>query len=154
MAEDSKADGTATSVLVLALATLLGIPLVAYLWETVNQLLNGLVDGGRLALSVPGGLLLLALLYAAGRAFSRMAAPRPAGATSGAEARAARGAEAGAAPGAEAGAAQEAGAAPDAGTGGAAEAEPNVAGALLLSSLVLMFIFGVWLMMYVFLLGR
>lgn len=34
------------------------------------------------------------------------------------------------------------------------EEEPNVAGTLLLSSIVIMFIFGVWLMMYVTLLNR
>lgn len=50
-------DRPATSQARLAVAILfivvIGIPLMAYLWETVNRLLAGVVDPVRLAIAVP-----------------------------------------------------------------------------------------------------
>jgi UPF0716 family protein affecting phage T7 exclusion len=41
---------------------LIGTPLVAYLWDTLNRLMAGHVEGPRLALAVVAGLLLAGLL--------------------------------------------------------------------------------------------
>ncbi|HLU26775.1 MAG TPA: hypothetical protein VKZ58_13810 [Longimicrobiales bacterium] len=48
------------------------IPLVSYLWETVNQLLSGHVDAGRLVISVPLLVLFLACLALIGRSLQRL----------------------------------------------------------------------------------
>lgn len=55
----------------IALFVLAGFPLVAYLWETLNQLLGGEVHPGRLALSLPVTLLLAAVLVLLSRAVGR-----------------------------------------------------------------------------------
>ena len=47
---------------------LLGTPLVAYLWETVNRLLAGVFDAPRLLISVPALVLLLVLFRFMARA--------------------------------------------------------------------------------------
>lgn len=49
-------------VLGIALFVLLGTPLVAYLWETVNQLLSGIVDPMRLLITVPAALIFYFML--------------------------------------------------------------------------------------------
>ena len=51
----------------MALFVVLGIPLVGYLWETLNELLAGHVDGTRLLISLPVLALLGALLAWLGR---------------------------------------------------------------------------------------
>ena len=61
--------------LALAAIILAGIPLLAYIWGTLNELLAGHVDGRRILLSLPLGLALLALLFVAGRVLSRLTAP-------------------------------------------------------------------------------
>lgn len=61
--------------LALAAIILAGIPLLAYIWGTLNELLAGHVDGRRILLTLPLGLALLALLFVAGRLLSRLTAP-------------------------------------------------------------------------------
>jgi len=48
----------------IALYVLLGTPLVAYVWETLNRLLAGHFDGVRLLITVPVAILLWVLLRA------------------------------------------------------------------------------------------
>lgn len=64
-------------LLVLALLVVLGIPLVAYLWETGNQLLAGHVNGRRLSISAPLAAAFAALLWFGSRALARLSAPPP-----------------------------------------------------------------------------
>ncbi len=52
----------------IALFVLAGFPLVAYLWETLNQLMGGEVRPARLALTVPVVLVFAALLALLSRA--------------------------------------------------------------------------------------
>ena len=51
----------------LALFVVLGLPLVAYLWETLHQILAWHVEPTRLLISVPVLGLFVALLFALGR---------------------------------------------------------------------------------------
>ena len=51
------------TVLVMALFVIAGIPLVAYLWETLNQILSLEVGGKRLLISLPILLVLLGILW-------------------------------------------------------------------------------------------
>lgn len=53
-------------------AVIVCVPLVSYLWETVNRLLSGHVEPGRLAISVPILLLFLGCLALIGRAVQRL----------------------------------------------------------------------------------
>lgn len=62
----------------IALFTLLGFPLVAYLWETLNRLLSGEVEGVRLLVTLPVLLLFLALLRWQARAVRRWEGERAA----------------------------------------------------------------------------
>ncbi len=55
----------------MALYVLLGIPLVAYLWETINELLAFDVDPVRLLIAVPVLLLFLGLLILLNRLVRR-----------------------------------------------------------------------------------
>lgn len=66
--------GTAELRLVLLLGTLVvvGIPFVAILWETLNELLSGHFDGGRMIVAVPVLAVFLAILTLAGRALGRL----------------------------------------------------------------------------------
>ena len=57
----------------LALLVAAGTPLLAYIWETLNQLLAGHVSGRRLLITVPLAALLAALLVVAARTLSRVA---------------------------------------------------------------------------------
>ena len=63
-------------VLGIGLFVLLGFPLVAYLWETLNQLMGGEVHAGRLLRSVPAALLLAAILLVLARTVRRWEAER------------------------------------------------------------------------------
>lgn len=63
-------------ILGIGLFVLLGFPLVAYLWETLNQLMGGEVHAGRLLLSLPAVLLLAGLLLVLGRTVRRWEAER------------------------------------------------------------------------------
>ena len=60
----------------IALFVLSGFPLVAYLWETLNQLMGGEVRPARLALSVPVALLLAGVLVLLARTVRRWEARR------------------------------------------------------------------------------
>lgn len=61
----------------LAAIIVTGIPLLAYIWGTLNELLAGHVDGRRLAITAPVGLALVALLVFAGRVLGRLTTPPP-----------------------------------------------------------------------------
>jgi hypothetical protein len=60
----------------IALFVLAGFPLVAYVWETLNQLMAGAVHPTRLLLSLPLLLLLAGLLLLLARAIGRWEAER------------------------------------------------------------------------------
>jgi hypothetical protein len=62
----------------IALFVLSGFPLVAYLWETLNQLMGGEVRPARLALSIPVALLLAGVLVLLARTVRRWEARRAA----------------------------------------------------------------------------
>lgn len=55
----------------IAAFVLVGFPLVAYLWETLNQLMAGVVRPGRLALSLPLLLIFAGVLVMLARAVRR-----------------------------------------------------------------------------------
>ena len=55
----------------LAVMAIVGIPFVAILWETLNDLLAGHIRPGRLAVAVPLLIAFLGILLAAGRALAR-----------------------------------------------------------------------------------
>ncbi|HEX9279698.1 MAG TPA: hypothetical protein VF890_03580 [Gemmatimonadales bacterium] len=61
----------------LALLVAAGIPLLAYLWETLNLLLGGHLGVRRLALSAPLLVVFAALLWFTARSLQRAAAARP-----------------------------------------------------------------------------
>lgn len=56
----------------LALFVVIGVPVFAYLWETLNQLLTGHFAPGRIATSVPIALLLAGLLVMLARVLGRV----------------------------------------------------------------------------------
>ena len=60
----------------IALFVLAGFPLVAYLWETLNQLMGGEVHPFRLLLTVPVALLLAGVLRLLSHAVGRWEAER------------------------------------------------------------------------------
>lgn len=60
--------------LALAAIILSGIPLLAYIWGTLNELLAGHVDGRRILITLPLGLALVAVLFVAGRLLTRVTA--------------------------------------------------------------------------------
>lgn len=60
----------------IALFVLAGFPLVAYLWESLNQLMAGEVQPRRLLLSIPVILLLTGLLLLLARVVGRWEAER------------------------------------------------------------------------------
>ena len=55
---------------------LAGIPPVAYLWETLNQLMAGEIHPGRLLVSIPAALLLAGVLLVLARTVLRWEAER------------------------------------------------------------------------------
>lgn len=57
----------------LSLLVAAGTPLLAYIWETLNQLLAGHVSGRRLLITTPLAALLAALLVVAARTLDRVA---------------------------------------------------------------------------------
>lgn len=68
----TREDPPAWRIVATLLGTLvLGVPLVAYLWETINEALSLHVEARRLLISIPVLALLLALLWAAARVFRR-----------------------------------------------------------------------------------
>jgi hypothetical protein len=76
MPQDRKVAASRVMVLLAALVAA-GIPLVAYLWETLNQTLAGHIQPHRLGLSLPLAAAFAALLWAGARGFARLAAPPP-----------------------------------------------------------------------------
>lgn len=59
------------AVEILAIVSI-GIPLLAYIWETANQLLAGIVSAARLAMTVPMVGILVLLLFLMRRAVRRL----------------------------------------------------------------------------------
>lgn len=55
----------------LAIFVVVGTPLLAYLWETLNVLMTGVVDGGRLLLALPVAALFVGLLLLLARVVRR-----------------------------------------------------------------------------------
>ena len=102
--------------LTLAATILIGVPLLAYVWETLNRVFAGHFDGRRIAITVPVGLALIGALVVAGRTLGRLAAPP---------------------------------AEPHDGT-----AEPVVAGTLLLTAMLAIVMFAIWIIAYSYLLER
>lgn len=67
MTAAAAATRSSSLVLGIALFVLLGTPLVAYIWETLNRLLAGIVEPMRLLITVPAVLLFYFLLRFMGR---------------------------------------------------------------------------------------
>lgn len=101
--------------LTLAATILIGVPLLAYVWETLNRVFAGHFDGRRIAITVPVGLVLIGVLIVAGRTLGRLTTP----------------------PGE-----------PHDG------AEPVVAGTLLLTAMLAIVMFAIWIIAYSYLLER
>jgi hypothetical protein len=51
----------------IAVFTILGIPIAAFLWETLNRVMAGVFDPVRIGISIPLLLLFAGLLYVMGR---------------------------------------------------------------------------------------
>lgn len=117
----SRGNGAVPLLIFLTVVVVVGSPLFAYLWETLNQVLSGHFPVGRIAVTVPILLAFVALLWFAARGFARVAPPGPA----------------------------DMARAPE-----AAPEEPVVTGTLLLTSVILIFVFGTWIILYLVLLSR
>ncbi|HXF96131.1 MAG TPA: hypothetical protein VNI61_08505 [Gemmatimonadales bacterium] len=74
---ESQERGAGRVVLLLSGLVIVGIPLVAYLWETLNQVLAGHLSARRVLLSLPLLAAFAGLLWAGGRGLERLAAPPP-----------------------------------------------------------------------------
>jgi hypothetical protein len=72
-----RSTGAGTFFLLLTAVIMVGTPLVAYLWETLNQLLAAQVNPRRLLISAPLLVVFLALLWFGGRTFLALFAPPP-----------------------------------------------------------------------------
>lgn len=57
------------------IAVLVGVPITAYLWETLNRLMSGHVEPVRLAVSIPVLLLFVGLLVFLARFIRRLDEP-------------------------------------------------------------------------------
>jgi Na+/melibiose symporter-like transporter len=57
---------------IIAVFTLLGIPVLAFLWETLNKLIAGVFEPWRLLVSVPVLLVFVVLLWFLARSLSRL----------------------------------------------------------------------------------
>jgi hypothetical protein len=57
----------------ILLQVLVGVPFVAYLWQTLNALLAGIVEPVRLMISVPVAIVFLFLLRYIARGIERLA---------------------------------------------------------------------------------
>ena len=99
----------------LAATVLLGVPLLAYVWETLNRLFAGHFDAGRLAVTAPVALALVGVLVLAGRRLGRLTAPPPDAKQTG---------------------------------------EPVVSGTLLLTAMLAIVMFAIWIIAYSYLLDR
>lgn len=70
-AADSQTLGTGKLILGIAAFVALGIPLVAYIWETVNRVLSGHFETRRVLLTLPAILLLLGVFRLLSRTLTR-----------------------------------------------------------------------------------
>jgi hypothetical protein len=64
----------------IGLFVLLGTPLVAYLWDTLNRLFAGIVEPVRLLIAIPAAILFYLLLRAMARAVQAWQSPGARGA--------------------------------------------------------------------------
>jgi hypothetical protein len=71
---DETHPGMGRLIATIALFALLGTPLVAFLWETLNRLMVGWFDPVRIAISIPVLVLLYFLLRYIARATERLTA--------------------------------------------------------------------------------
>jgi len=106
---------TGSVFLTLAATVLLGVPLLAYVWETLNRLFAGHFEGARLAVTVPVALALVGVLVLAGRTLTRLTAAQPDARQTG---------------------------------------EPVVTGTLLLTAILAIVMFAIWIIAYSYLLER
>lgn len=72
----ASSNGTGRLVGAILLLVVLGVPLVAYLWETLNRLFSGVVDPVRLLVSLPVALVFVLLLRYIARSIERWHAGR------------------------------------------------------------------------------
>jgi hypothetical protein len=73
--EHHRHPGPAGLIGLIFLFVLLGIPLAAYLWETLNRVMAGYLDPVRIALSIPVLLLFAGLLVLLARFTRRLNQP-------------------------------------------------------------------------------
>jgi hypothetical protein len=73
--EHDRRPGTARLIGLIFLFVLLGIPLTAFLWETLNKLMAGYFDPVRIAASIPVLLLFAGLLVLVARFARRLDGP-------------------------------------------------------------------------------
>jgi hypothetical protein len=64
-------------VVVMMAYLIVGAPIVAYLWETLNEILSGYVDARRLLISLPLLVALIILLVLLARHGQRWEGPEP-----------------------------------------------------------------------------
>lgn len=69
---ERKEAGLVRLIAILIVLAIAGVPLVAYLWETLNGLLAGHVDAQRLLVSIPVLLLFVVLLGIMARVLGRL----------------------------------------------------------------------------------
>lgn len=69
---DSNTGEMGKLAIAIAAFVVLGIPLLAYVWETFNRLFSGHLDTRRALITLPAIVLLVALLILLARTFSRL----------------------------------------------------------------------------------
>jgi hypothetical protein len=66
--------GMGSLIVTITVFALIGTPLVAFLWETLNRMMAGWFDPVRIAISIPVGVLLFVLLKLLARQTQRITA--------------------------------------------------------------------------------
>jgi len=66
--------GMGSLIVTITVFALIGTPLVAFLWETLNRVMAGWFDPVRIAISIPVGVLLFVLLKYLARQTQRITA--------------------------------------------------------------------------------
>jgi hypothetical protein len=66
--------GMGSLIVTITVFALIGTPLVAFLWETLNRMMAGWFDPVRIAISIPVGVLLYVLLKYLARRTQRITA--------------------------------------------------------------------------------
>lgn len=73
---DSNTEEMGKLAIAIAAFVVLGIPLLAYVWETFNRLFSGHLDTQRALITLPAILLLIALLVVLARTLNRLEGER------------------------------------------------------------------------------